>query len=165
MIIDRDKVEEVRKEIDKIKTRNKDETIEVRGKDIEFNRKILEMKKVDSLILSHSVGKDKLKQRDSGLNEVLCNIARKNNVTLAIDWNEFEVEDKKEKAVRLGRLIQNIKLIKKHENKIKMINNPEDKLSLQALFKVLGSDTKLASEVSNPSLLSKQKHQKSHLQI
>ena len=67
----------------------------VQGKDIGFNRIILENKKVDMLILSHTNKKDKLKQRDSGLNHVLCNLAKQNNILLAIDLNELiKTQDK-----------------------------------------------------------------------
>ena len=88
--------EEARKLIEK-KSKNKEKVI-VQGKDIEFNRKILENKKVNMLILNHKIGKDKLKERDSGLNQVLCKIARNNNITLAIDFSEIRTDSKKEKA-------------------------------------------------------------------
>ncbi|MFH1711144.1 MAG: RNase P subunit p30 family protein [Nanoarchaeota archaeon] len=137
--------EEARKLIEKA-SKNKEKII-VQGKDIEFNRKVLENKKVDILILNHKIGKDKLKERDSGLNQVLCKIARNNNITLAIDFNEIINSEKREKAIILGRIKQNIKLIKKFKNKLTIINPPEDKISLSALFRVLGADTKLASYI------------------
>jgi len=145
-IINSENLQEVRKQVDKLKNENK--LIIVQGRDIEFNRKILEMKKVNMLILQHKQGKDKLKQRDSGLNEVLCEIARKNNITLAIDFSEIINSDNKERAKIIGRLIQNLKLMKKAGNKIEILNKPEDKKSLQAFLLVLGADTKLASEIA-----------------
>jgi len=139
-------INEVRKQADKL-AKNK-EKIAVLGRDIEFNRKILEMKKVNVLGLQHKSGKDKLKQRDSGLNEILCEIARKNNIILTIDFSEFQVEDKKLQGKMIGRLIQNLKLMKKAGNKIEILNKPDDKKSLQAFLLVLGADSKLASELS-----------------
>ena len=94
----------------------------VQGKDISFNRKVLESKKTRMLILSHTDKKDKLKQRDSGLNQVLCKIARENNIILAIDMNELKIEDKKTKAQILSRIMQNIKLIKKFKNNFRLLN-------------------------------------------
>jgi len=138
--------EEARKLIEKA-SKNKDKVI-VLGRDIEFNRKILENKRVSVLILNHKIGKDKLKERDSGLNQVLCKIARDNSITFAIDFNEIITNDQKQRAKILGRIKQNIKLIKKFKNKVIVINQPEDKLSLSALFRILGADTKLASEIS-----------------
>jgi len=138
--------EEARNAIEKA-SKNKEKVI-VLGRDIEFNRKILENKRVNVLILNHKIGRDKLKERDSGLNQVLCNIARDNNIAFAIDFNEIITSDKKQRAKILSRINQNIKLIKKFKNKLIVINQPEDKLSLSALFRILGADTKLASGLS-----------------
>lgn len=139
-------LEEARKLIDKANKEGKE--VVVLGKDIEFNRKILENKRVSVLVLNLKEGKDKLKERDSGLNQVLCKIAKDNNITLAIDFQELRSEDKKEKAKILARIIQNIKLIKKFKNKLVFINKPQDKQSLAALLRILGADTKLAKDAS-----------------
>jgi len=138
--------EEARKMIEKA-SKNKEKVI-VLGRDIEFNRKILENRKVNVLILNHKIGKDKLKERDSGLNQVLCKIARDNSITFAIDFKDITTTDKRQRAKILGRIKQNIKLIKKFKNKLIVINKPEDKLSLSALFRILGADTKLASDIN-----------------
>ena len=120
-IIDTHNLNEARKLIEKLANEKKE--IIVKGKTIGFNRIILENKKVNMLILNHKTGKDKLKQRDSGLNQVLCKIAKKNNIVLAIDLNELKEEkEKKEKAKILARIIQNIKLIKKYKNELKLLN-------------------------------------------
>lgn len=145
-IISSGSLEEIRKIIDKLVRENK--PIIIKGRDLEFNRKILELKKVNMLILQHKLGRDKLKQRDSGLNEILCEIARKNNITLAVDFSEIINTEGKERAKILGRLIQNLKLMKRAGNKVEILNKPEDKKSLQSLLLVLGADTKLASELS-----------------
>ena len=139
-------LEQLRRQVDQ-KAKNK-EPVVVRGKDIEFNRKVLEMKKVNTLILSHKNKKDKLKERDSGLNQVLCKLARDNNITLALDFTEILIENKLEKAKMLARLKQNIKLIKKFKNNLAVINKPKDSISLASLFRVLGSSTQLASQAS-----------------
>lgn len=141
-IIEKENWEEARREIEKAKLGK----IVVKGKDIEFNRKALENKKVSMLVLKHKSGKDRLKERDSGLNQVLCKIAHENNITLAIDFREIEQAEAKERARILSRIIQNIKLIKKYKNNLRIINKPQDKLSLSALLRVLGADTKTASE-------------------
>lgn len=145
-MIEANSSEQVRKQVDKAAKRR--EPVSVLGRDIEFNRKILEMKRVNILVLNHKVGKDKLKERDSGLNQVLCKIARDNNIALAIDFNELRETDKKTRAKIISRMIQNIKLIKKYKNKLLIINKPQDRLSLAAFLRVLGADTKLASEAS-----------------
>lgn len=145
-IINSDKTEEIRKQAEKMKKTNK--PVIVLGRDIEFNRKILDMKKVYMLVLQHSQGRDKLKQRDSGLNEILCRIAQKNNITLALDFKEIKNSEEKERAKILGRIIQNIKLARKYKNKLILLNKSEDKTNIQALFQVLGADTKTASKIA-----------------
>jgi len=139
----------------------------VQGKDIGFNRIILENKKVDMLILSHTNKKDKLKQRDSGLNHVLCNLAKQNNILLAIDLNELiKTQDKpqnssqkfgileleksegfsrKEKALILARMIQNLKLMKKAKNKFKLLNYKNKSQAFSFLLS-LGASTEQAKE-------------------
>ncbi len=138
--------EQARREIEK--KAKAGEKVIVRGRDAEFNRKILENKKVNILVLNHTKGKDMLKERDSGLNQVLCKIAKDNDIVLAIDFNELKIEDKKQRAKILSRIIQNIRLIKKHKNELIFINKPQDELSLSALLRVLGADTKLAKNAS-----------------
>ena len=121
----------------------------IKGKDISFNRKILESKKTEMLILNHTDKKDRLKQRDSGLNQVLCRIAKDNNITLAIDLNELtESRDKKTRALILGRILQNIKLIKKFKNKFKLLNpgNKNQAFSLLLSWGLPTSQTKEAIE-------------------
>ena len=101
------------------------------------------------LILSHKLGKDKLKQRDSGLNQVLCKIARDNNITLAIDLKELtEEKDKKNKAIILSRITQNIKLIKKFKNKFKLLNQGNKQQAFSFLL-TLGLPTKQAKDAIN----------------
>jgi RNase P/RNase MRP subunit p30 len=142
-----EKIEEVRKQAEKLAKEVR--KVIVLGRDIEFNRKILEMKKVNMLVLQNKIGRDKLKQRDSGLNEVLCDIAKKNNVIIGIDFSEILNSEGKERGKILGRVIQNLKLMKKAKNKIEIINKPADRRGFQALFLVLGIDTKLASELAS----------------
>jgi len=124
------------------------EKIMVLGREIGFNRKILETKKVSVLVLSHKEGKDSLKQRNSGLNQVLCKIAKENSISLAIDFHELQEPDKRVRAKILSRIIQNIKLAKKHKNNLIILNKPKDKLSLSAFLCILGADTKLAKIAS-----------------
>ena len=141
-MIDTDNLNEARKLIEAEAKQGKPV---VRGKSIDFNRIILENKKVGMLILDHRDKKDKLKQRDSGLNHVLAEIARKNNITLAFDIDEFKIEDKKEKAKILSRWIHNIKLAKKAGNKIRLLNY-KDKKEAFSFLTSLGLDTKKAEE-------------------
>lgn len=145
-IIETNSPEQARKLIEKTSKNN--QQVIVKGKDIEFNRKILETKNVKMLILSLSKGRDKLKERDSGLNHILAKIAQDKNIEIAVDFSEIINSEKKEKAKILSRLKQNIMLAKKFKLKLVIINKPNDKLSLAALFRILSADTKLAKNVS-----------------
>lgn len=144
-MIDTLNLQEARKQIESLyKEGNK---VVVQGKSIEFNRVILENKKVNMLILSHKDKKDRLKQQDSGLNHVLCNLAKANNIILTFDFSELLNKDKKEKALILARWEQNIQLIKKSKNKIKLVNTEDrDKRDLFSFLLTLGLDTNSAKE-------------------
>jgi RNase P/RNase MRP subunit p30 len=130
MIIQTTNLNEIRNQIGKIKKQNKEEIIIVKAGDEEFNRKILEIKGVN-ILLSPELheGRDKLKQRDSGLSEFLCKLAKKNNISIAVDIENLKKLDKKDKAKTLARIIQNIQLCKR--TKTNIILYPENKYKKQ----------------------------------
>ncbi len=145
MIINTSNINKARTEIQKIKKADKQEPIIIKAQDDEFNRKILENKDID-VLLSPEIHnrKDFLKQRNSGLNEVLCKLASKNNIKIGIDLNEIKKLNKKEKAIILSRIIQNINLCKR--TKTKVIIFPENKYKkqdIQGFFQALGSSTEI----------------------
>jgi RNase P/RNase MRP subunit p30 len=120
----------------------------IQGRDIAFNRKMLESKETGMLILRHKPRKERLKQRESGLNQVLCKIARDNNIILAFDMQELaEEHDKKTKAEILSRMLQNIKLIKKFKNKFKLLN-PGNKHQAFSFLLTLGLPTNQAKQAT-----------------
>lgn len=148
MILQTSNLNEIRNQIQKAKRLNIDETIIVKAGDEEFNRKVLEIKGVN-ILLSPELHdrKDKLKQRDSGLNEFLCKLAAKNNIKIAIDIEKIQKLDKKTKAKTLARIIQNIQLCKR--TKTTVILWPENKYKKQdiiAFITTLRGSTKQASE-------------------
>lgn len=130
MILQTQNLQEIRNQIQKAKKSNKEELIIVGAGDEEFNRKVLEIKGVNILLGPelHS-RKDKMKQRDSGLNEFLCKLAAKNNIKIGINLNEIQKLDKKQKAKVLARIIQNIQLCKR--TKTQIILWPENKYKSQ----------------------------------
>jgi len=122
------------------------------GRDDNFNRRALETLKIDYLI-SPEVSKqiprrDTLKQRDSGLNHVLAKIARQNKIEIVIDFSDANKLKGKEKALRLGRIIQNIKICRKAGCKIKIwdLDNKADEKSLKAFGFSLGMSSQQVSE-------------------
>ena len=106
----------------------------------EFSRKILEYGKFQILLLPKSQSKDRLRQLDSGLNHVLAKIAAKNEVAIGIDLIKLTNLNKKQKAIELARIRQNIKICRKAKCKIEFIN-VKDKKDAQALLISLGAST------------------------
>ncbi len=83
-----------------------------------FNREILESKKVHILLSPEKYKKeDFLHHRASGLNQVLCKLAKKNRIAIGISFND--ILNSKERKKLLGRIAQNIKLCRKY--KVRMI--------------------------------------------
>lgn len=148
-IINTSNLNQARKQIQELKKSKK--KVIVQAQDDEFNRKILENPDVDILInLEFHNKKDRLKQRDSGLNEVLCKLATKNKITIAIDISKIKSLQPKDKAIILSRIIQNIRLCKR--TKTKLIIYPKEKYSKQdimSLFLTLKASSQQAKEAFN----------------
>ena len=142
MEINTSNLNEARKQIQVLKKENK--PIIVRAQSPEFNRKIFENSDVDTVIgLEDHDRKDRLKQRDSGLNEVHCKLARKNNIKIAIDLNQLKKQTPKNKAIILSRIIQNIQLCKRTKTQIIFIPK-QPKQDTLAFFTSLKGSTEQA---------------------
>jgi len=134
-------INEARKQIDSLSAKKK--PIIVMGQSIEFNRQILENKKVNKLILNLEQGHDKLYQRNSGLNHILIKIAKQNKTQLTVQLEQItKQETKRDKAIIISRLIQNLKLAKKAKYPIKIISN-KNSYDIKALLLTLGLSTDL----------------------
>lgn len=157
--------EEARKLIEKAKKQEQESYIIVLGFSNEFNRKILENKNVNMLLSpEHEHKKDKLKQRDSGLNHVLCAIAKKNGIAIGIDIDKIrnkekagDAEEKKEKAELLARIMQNIKLCKKQKVSMLLVSrnkiSKEESYAIKSLFLSLGMPTDMAKEAVEKAIV------------
>jgi len=130
-------------EIEKSRKEHPESEIIFSSDDDEINRQVLEKAKINILLLPLSKRKDFSKQRNSGLNTVLVNIAKKNNVEIGIDLEELFSQEKKQKAEILSRITQNINLCKKGKVQIKFIskNKKVDPYLLKSLGLVLGMPT------------------------
>lgn len=97
-------------------------------------RKVLEQGKCE-ILLSPEKGerKDSLKQIDSGFNHVLGKIATKNKIKIGINIEEISKLTKKEKAVRLSKIRQNLKICKKTKTKLAIRGNIESRHLLTSL--------------------------------
>lgn len=149
-LINTTNLNEARKQIEKLKKSKEEgkELIAVLSQDDEFNRKALEIKGINILVINEDLDiKDYMKQRNSGLNEVLAKICSEKNIKIGIQIDKIIKKDTIEKAKSLARLKQNIMLCKKAGASLVFLNNSNiDKRELQSLMIVLGSDTKQAEE-------------------
>ncbi|MBT3323553.1 hypothetical protein HN681_04465 [archaeon] len=121
----------------------KDKLIVIRGKNDDFNRKVLSSKHVDLLLDPHLGNRnDFMHHRNSGLNQVLCKLARDNNI--AIGFSFSSVLRSKEKGKYIGRMMQNIRLCRKYKVRMVIGSFAESKNEIrglndiQAFFKVIG---------------------------
>jgi len=161
VIIEAGDIDEARKMIDKLYALTKGAfLIIVKGGDDDFNRKILENNKINILLSPESEHKAKpLKQRDSGLNQVLCRIARENNIIIAINIQEITERKGKQKSELLSKIKQNIKLCVKAKTKIILTTLAEkeselrDIYDLKSLARSLGMPTYMAKEAVEKSFL------------
>jgi len=124
---------------------NKGEKIIFTSNDDELNRKVAEKEEINNLLLSQSGRKDRLKQRNSGLNQVVAKIAKKKNISIGINLDEIIDSNAKTKAEILGRVKQNVKLCNKNKLKMKFISQKykKDSYDLKALGLVLGMPTNM----------------------
>jgi len=122
----------------------------IKAQSEEFNRKILEYGKFKILVFPELIGvfkKDSQRQLDSGLNHVLAKIASKNEVAIGFDLEEIRKMQKEQKAITLARLRQNIKVCRKANTKIILLN-VKDKRDALSFFISMGASTKQAKEAT-----------------
>lgn len=153
MILQTTNLQEIRNQIQKSKKANSVELIIVKAGDEEFNRKVLEIKGVNILLAPELHNrKDKMKQRDSGLNEFLCKLAAKNNTSIGISIQEIQSLPTIQKAKTLARIIQNITLCKR--TKTNIILWPENKYKSQDVMAFI-TTLKGSTEQASKSILQK----------
>lgn len=151
IIIKESTFEKARKAIQEAQKLNKE--IIFSSNDDEFNRKILEKLPINTLLINLAGRKDFQKQRDSGFNQVMAKLAKKNNVSIGINFDEIMESNSFEKPKILARIQQNIKLCNKNKLKMKFIiqnsENQRDIYDLRAFGLVLGMPTWMASSLES----------------
>jgi len=136
------------KNIDKIKLKD---NVFIAIKNSENNREIIEVSKANLIFsIEENNKRDFMHQRASGLNQILCKLAKQNNV--AIGFSLSSILDSKNKHVILGRIMQNIKLCRKYKVKTviaSFASNPYEMRSpydIISLFVSLGMHPKEAKD-------------------
>ena len=117
--------------------------IVVRGGDDGVNRLAVSSKTVDILLDPHlGYRHDRMHHRDSGLNQVLCILARQHHVAVGFSFASVLTAPDRWKSI--GRLMQNIELCQKY--KVPMVigsfardvSQQRSEQDMQAFFRVLG---------------------------
>lgn len=125
-----------------VKSNKGKEIVFVSGDD-DLNRKVLEKLDIDVLVVLLDARRDFMKQRNSGLNEIMIKLMKKNKTSLGVLVDEIIFSKNKEKI--LSRLKQNIDLCKRQEVKMVFVQNKVDvdERSLKSLLSVLGAATNI----------------------
>ncbi|MFH1592308.1 MAG: RNase P subunit p30 family protein [Candidatus Woesearchaeota archaeon] len=101
------------------------------GGDDGKNRKAVENKNVDILMgLENKSERDFMHSRNSGLNQVLCNLAKKNGVGIGFCFRD--VLKSKNRGLILGRMMQNVKLCRKYKVKMMVFSGAKDENELKS---------------------------------
>jgi len=134
--------EEARKNIRILREKYPKSKIGFVGCDDALNRKILEKELIDFLVILQANRKDSAKQRQSGFNEVLAKIAKKNKVIIGICLDEIIESQGKIKSDILARIRQNVKLSAKNKLNMRFCGKTKrDSYALKALGSSLGMPT------------------------
>jgi len=116
----------------------------------DLNRKVLEKLPIDIFLINQKSRKDFQKQRESGLNHVLAKIAKEKGIQIGINLDEIIESHGKEKAKILARVLQNIKICKKHGVQMQFVSSKKQNLpSLKSLGLSLGMPTWMIGKLKN----------------
>ena len=120
------------------------------AKSSDKDRFLIESKKVKMIYGLEELGrKDYLHQRASGLNHIMCELARKNDVSIGFSYSLI-LNNELNSPVIIGRMSQNIKLCRKYEVKTIIGSFAGNPFGLRAphdlftLFKIFGMDERNA---------------------
>ena len=120
----------------------------IKAQDDAFNRKVLEQHLCSILVSPEAhQRKESIKHLDSGLNHVLAAIAAKNKIAIGIDLEDIRHLAKKEKAQRLAKIRQNLKICRKTKTSFAIHGSQEGDYVLLSL----GASTTQAKEAQAQS--------------
>jgi len=98
-----------------------------------LNRDVVSYRKVDILLCPHSgVLRDYLHSRNSGLNDVLCKLAKKNDVAVGFSFSEVLNAEGLERSLIIGRMMQNVSLCRKFKVPIVLGSFAFDKFEMRS---------------------------------
>ena len=82
--------------------------------------------------------KDSMHHRNSGLNQVLCKLANKNNIMIGFSFSTILNTDGKLRSQILGRIMQNIRLCRKYNVKTIIASFAEKPYDLRSCYDLKG---------------------------
>jgi len=92
------------------------------GGDELINRKALENRHIQMLLNAEPEEEDFMHFRNSGLNQVLAKLAKKNNIAIGFSFNKILKLNNEDKIDLLGKVMQNIMLCNKYKVKMVIVN-------------------------------------------
>lgn len=140
--------DELRREISR--AHSKKQKIVVMGSDDEMNRIAVSDKRVSMLLSPEAARRrDFMHYRDSGLNHVLCNLAKENGVAIGISFSGIRSLKGIQRAEAIGRIMQNVELCRKYGAKIVLASfskKPSDYHALRSFGLSIGMTPGQAKE-------------------
>jgi len=129
--------------INKIKGSLKGQKVFIAIKSSNIDRNVIEGSKADLIFsFEDNTRKDFIHQRASGLNHILCKLAKDNGITIGFSLSS--ILNAKDRHVMLGRIMQNIKLCEKFKLKTIIASFAQKTFDMRSvydsiiLFKALG---------------------------
>jgi RNase P/RNase MRP subunit p30 len=98
----------------------------------ENNRTFFEHKKIDIIFGLESVGsRDFIHHRNSSLNQILCRLAKENMITVGISFSDLFTNHP---YIILGRMIQNIRFLKKYGASYEIFSFAENPFHMRSSY-------------------------------
>lgn len=138
----------------------------------ERDRHVFEKTKVDLVFdLEQGSRADHTHQRNSGLNHILCNIAKERNILIGFNFNSVLKAKNKKKII--GRMMQNVKLCRKYKVKTVIASFAKNPFEMRSFYDLIsfgvtiGMHPKQAKDSLNNAeqriLLNKKKKSKGYI--
>jgi RNase P/RNase MRP subunit p30 len=97
------------------------------------NRTAIESKKIDVLLSpERGIKKDSFHYRNSGLDHAICTLAKNNNITIGFNFNDVLISQGVLRAGNLGRMMQNVRLCRKHKIRMLIGSFAQDKWQMRS---------------------------------
>ncbi|MFA5887524.1 MAG: RNase P subunit p30 family protein [Candidatus Nanoarchaeia archaeon] len=96
----------------------------------ETMRQLVESKRADIIAITERIPKDSLHFRRTAIDSVICELARKKGIVLAFSFSS--ILNSRDRALVMGRMMQSIRLCRKHKVKMAFASFARDKWEMRA---------------------------------